>query len=959
MNFPPSFTTGGADPQTSGLTYTIPNSNPKDPPISITSGYQFPIGTTQVTATATDGGSPVRTSMASFDVTVLPLKVSQDTTAIAVTTSSSAPVYGQPVTFTATVVNSSPGAGTPTGTVTFKDGTTTLGTGTLSTTDGLTTATFSTSKLALGSHSITAIYSGDTNDLTSTSSALSFKVSKDTTTTTVAAVPTATVYGQSVTFTATVAVSSPGAGTPTGTVTFKDGTTVLGTGTLSTKNGVTTATFSTSKLAVGSDSITAIYSGDTNDLTSTSSALTFNIARDTTTTTIAAAPTATVYGQSVTFKATVTVSNPGVGTPTGTVMFEDGTTVLGSGKLTTVNGVTTATFSTSKLAVGSHSITAVYAGDSDDLTSTSAPLTLQVSQDTTTTSVTAAPTATVYGRSVTFKAIVAAASPGVGTPTGTVTFYDGSTSIGTGKLSTSGGVTAATFSTSTLALGSHSITAVYAGDTNDLTSTSAALTFKVSQDTTTTTVAAAPKATVYGQSVTFTATVAVSSPGVGTPTGTVTFKDGTTTLGTGTLSTAKGVTTATFSTSTLALGSHSITAVYAGDTNDLTSTSAALRFKVSQDTTTTTVAGSSTATVYGLSVTFTATVAVSSPGVGTPTGTVTFKDGTTTLGTGTLSTAGGVTTATFSTTKLAVGSHSITAVYSGDTHDLTSTSSAMKFKVSQDTTTTTVAATPSTTVYGQSVTFTATVAISGPGGGTPTGKVTFKDGTKVLGTGKLSTKNGVTTATFSTSTLALGSHSITAVYAGDTDDLTSTSAALSFTVGQSANSDIQLAQFRPQVAGTSSLSAVTASVVNRAIDEFDTRWHVPASTAGSRIDDPGRRREADDGLGRRPSVQSGRSYDHRPSRDGPRQVHRRVCTAILGISAQAEGGDVVRPRRHSIPANAGHLRPSDTKFHRTKGASHGVEPLHGDDSPRVVHDLVLSALLLDEAQEPSGTKPSD
>ena len=156
------------------------------------------------------------------------------------------------MTFTATVAVASPGAGTPTGTVTFKDGTTTLGTGTLSTTGGVTTATFTTADARpLGSHSITAVYGGGTNDLASTSAALTFKVAQDATATAVVASPTATVYGQSVTFKATVSVSSPGAGTPTGTVTFKDGSTVLGTGTLSTSSGVTTATFSTTALAVG------------------------------------------------------------------------------------------------------------------------------------------------------------------------------------------------------------------------------------------------------------------------------------------------------------------------------------------------------------------------------------------------------------------------------------------------------------------------------------------------------------------------------------------------------------------------------------------------------------------------------------------------------------------------------------------------------------------------------------
>ena len=75
-------------------------------------------------------------------------------------------VFGQPVTFTATVTANSPGAGTPTGTVTFKDGSSTLGTGTL---NGSGQATFTTSTLAVGSHSITASYGGDASFKGSTS----------------------------------------------------------------------------------------------------------------------------------------------------------------------------------------------------------------------------------------------------------------------------------------------------------------------------------------------------------------------------------------------------------------------------------------------------------------------------------------------------------------------------------------------------------------------------------------------------------------------------------------------------------------------------------------------------------------------------------------------------------------------------------------------------------------------
>ena len=73
---------------------------------------------------------------------------------------------------------------------------------------------------------------------------------------------------------------------------------------------------------------------------------------------------------------------------------------------------------------------------------------------------------------MTFTATVAAVSPGTGTPTGTVNFFDGATQIGTGTLNSSG---VATFSTSTLSVGTHSITAVYAGDTNFTTSTSTAV----------------------------------------------------------------------------------------------------------------------------------------------------------------------------------------------------------------------------------------------------------------------------------------------------------------------------------------------------------------------------------------------------------------------------------------------------------------------------------------------------
>ena len=130
-----------------------------------------------------------------------------------------------------------------------------------------------------------------------------------------------------------------------------------------------------------------------------------------------------------------------------------------------------ATYTTTRLAIGSHTITAVYDGSSSDINSTSPNLIQTVNQDSTTTAVTASANPSVFGQSVTFTATVTAAAPGSGTPTGSVTLYmDGSfTPLGTGR-------SAAGFrilSIKTLPVGSHTITVFYRGDGNFISSTSA------------------------------------------------------------------------------------------------------------------------------------------------------------------------------------------------------------------------------------------------------------------------------------------------------------------------------------------------------------------------------------------------------------------------------------------------------------------------------------------------------
>jgi Bacterial Ig-like domain (group 3)/FG-GAP-like repeat len=187
----------------------------------------------------------------------------------------------------------------------------------------------------------------------------------------------------------------------------------------------------------------------------------------------------------------------------------------------------------------------------------------------TTTAIASSLNPSTTGASVTFTATVTSAT--AGTITGTATFFDGVTSLGTGTVG-AGGV--ATLMTSSLAAGSHMITAQYGGDANFATSTSPLLTQVVNgvaKASTTTAVASSLNPSTSGANVTFTATV--TSATAGTITGTVTFLDGATSIGTGTVG-AGGV--ATFMTASLAAGSHSITAQYGGDSNFATSTSPAV-----------------------------------------------------------------------------------------------------------------------------------------------------------------------------------------------------------------------------------------------------------------------------------------------------------------------------------------------------------------------------------------------
>ncbi len=260
--------------------------------------------------------------------------------------------------------------------------------------------------------------------------------------------PNPSTWGQNVTLTATVTPSGA-----TGTVTFFDGGTLIGTGTLS--GG--TATMNLSTLAVGPHAnMTAVYGGDAIYSGSTSTVHSHTVNPASSSTLLTSTPNPSAFGQNVTLTATVTP-----GGATGIVTFYDGVVELGTGSL----GGGTATLNISTLSVGTHaSMTAVYAGDASYSGSTSTAYSHTVNQASSAIVLTSAPNPSTFGQNVTFTATV---TPGGAT--GTVSFYDGVTSLGTGTVS--GG--AASLDVSTLAVGIHTnMTAVYNGDANYSGSTS-------------------------------------------------------------------------------------------------------------------------------------------------------------------------------------------------------------------------------------------------------------------------------------------------------------------------------------------------------------------------------------------------------------------------------------------------------------------------------------------------------
>lgn len=331
------------------------------------------------------------------------------------------------------------------------------------------------------------------------------------------------------------------------------------------------------------------------------------------------------------------------------------------------------------------------------------------------------------------------------TPTGTVTFLDGSTILGTAPLN---GSAVASFMTSFLFVGAHSITATYPGDYNFDDATSNIVTEVITGPPTRTVLkSVSPNPAHSLQPITMTATV---SSAYTTPTGNLTFMARGTSLATVPVGSSGA---ASAMVSTLIGGKYTITAVYGGSTEYAGSTSNAIIETVLGADTDTSLSASPNPATPGQSIAFTAIVS-GAQSAERLTGTVTFKDGATTLGTGSVGTNG---VATLSIPSLVTGTHIITAVYGGSPEYNPSASGAISVVVTAIPTSIDLSASPNPAAAGQSVSLIATAASAIPGQ-VPTGVVTFSDQFGVFGTAPLAA--GV--AAFLTTALSAGTHTITA-----------------------------------------------------------------------------------------------------------------------------------------------------------------------------------------------------
>jgi sugar lactone lactonase YvrE len=472
----------------------------------------------------------------------------------------------------------------------------------------------------------------------------------DATSTTVTVAPTSLANGQAASITATVADQPHSSTHPTGSVSFTDtlGTTTTTLSSTSLNSGA--ATLSGIVLSgIGTHTLSANYAGVSGAFAASSGTVTVVLSKAAVTLSGPTQPVAVTFGQSGSVTITVTGPYNTIAAPTGTISYSIlnlSATVVASGTPALTAGASSSSATipiSSTLASGSYTIRVTYGGDGNyGVTPTVTTIQLSVGQITPAISWTPGTTAITYG----------AASGGILDASA----LNGTTAVPgafTYTATLSGGTAVAVTSTSVLGAGSYTLTATFTPtDTTTYKTVSATATLTVNQASQTISFTPPASPVTYGVSP---ITLAASGGSSGNA---VTFS-------------VTGPATLSGNTLTITgAGTVRVTASQAGSTNYSAATSITQTIVITQASASVNLVANANPILITNAVTFTATVIFAA---GTPTGSVQFFDGTTLLGTVVLSSG----TASYTTSSLAAATHSITAVYSGNSNSVSVTSSAL------------------------------------------------------------------------------------------------------------------------------------------------------------------------------------------------------------------------------------------------------------------------------------------
>jgi hypothetical protein len=518
--------------------------------------------------------------------------------------------------------------------------------------------------------------------------------------------PEPSVYGQNYSIGVSVTALSPSTGTPIGTVVISDGSNTCN----ATLSGGTGSCYLPST-SIGNKSISATYQSTTAyNSSNASSSHTVNKANPSVM--IVDSPDPSVFGENYAVRVTVSAVSPGSGTPSGTVVVNDG--VGNSCNIPLLSG--TGSCNLPSTEVGGKTISANYAGDANFNTAGNTTIHTVNKSNTITTITSDLPDPSVFGQDYPVVVRVVAATPGAGTPAGTVLISDGAGNSCNAPLLSGIG----SCDLPSTAPGNKTISASYPGNTDFNPSSDIDNHVVTKAETTTTITSDLPDSSVYGQNYTVAVNVAPVSPGAGTPAGNVTVSDGggnscniTLTSGVGSCDLPSTVP-----------GNKTISASYSESTFFKGSSDTESHVVNKADTTTTITSDSPDPSVYGQNYTVAVNVAAVAPGVGTPGGTVTVSDGEDNSCVITLTDGAG----SCDLQSTVPGNKTLSASYSGNTYFNVSNDTESHLINKAGTTTTITSDLPDPSVYGQMFTVAVNVAAIAPGAGTPAGTVAVNDG---------------------------------------------------------------------------------------------------------------------------------------------------------------------------------------------------------------------------------------